>query len=95
MHDQMQRGASEQTALGAMILDNSILDFAIPLLARHRFVSTNHLRIYDSMVAVHKSGNAVDLVTLRDELERRGELDAVGGVEYLADLLDHAPWVGN
>ena len=40
------------------------------------------------MVNLNERGDAIDLVTLKDELGRSGDLDAVGGPAYIASLVD-------
>ncbi len=95
MREPSGREHSEMSILGAMLLDNKVLDVLtmLPATTRNAFLGTGHGKIYDAIVTLHGRKRAVDLVTLRDELERRGELEAVGGVEYLASLLDHAPGI--
>ena len=47
------------------------------------------------MVSLVERRTVIDPVTLREELGRRGELDAVGGADYLADLVDAVPTAAN
>src|SRR5581483_699217 len=49
----------------------------------------------DKMVTLAERGNAIDLVTLKEELNRSGELDEVGGPAYIAALVDGVPRATN
>jgi len=86
---------AEVSVLGSMILNNETVDVVIPLLKAESFFSPAHQTIFDAIVALHERDRAVDLVTLRDELERRGELEAVGGVEYIDSLIHAVPAAAN
>jgi len=86
---------AEVSVLGSMILNNETIDVVIPLLKSESFYSPAHQSIFEAAVALHENGRAVDTITLRDELERRGLLDAVGGVEYLDSLIHAVPAAAN
>ena len=47
------------------------------------------------MVQLSERGNAIDFVTLKEELSRSGELDEVGGPAYVASLVDGLPHATN
>jgi replicative DNA helicase len=59
------------------------------------FYREGHRRIFRSMVALTEKGNVVDPLTLADELGRRGELEASGGKDYIAVLMDAVPTSAN
>jgi replicative DNA helicase len=54
-----------------------------------------HRRVFTQMIALGESQQAIDLVTLTEELHRRGDLEASGGAPYLAALADGMPRVSN
>ncbi len=86
---------AERSVLGAVLLDNHALYSALEFLRAEDFFLDQHRRIYDRMIALGEGRRAIDLVTLVDELDRQGELDAAGGAAYLAQLLDGVPRVSN
>lgn len=86
---------AEISVLGSMILSNETIDVVIPLLPTNDFVSASHRKIYEAICSLHNEQHAVDLVTLREEMKRRGDLEAVGGVTYLSSLTDGVPAVVN
>ena len=86
---------AEVSVLGSLLLNNETIDVVGPVLKAGSFFSTTHQRIYSAVLALHKRERAVDIVTLREELERSGEIDAVGGLEYLSSLVDAVPAAAN
>ena len=86
---------AEVSVLGSMILLNDTIDVIIPILKRDDFSSDAHSLVYDSLLRLRDANQAVDLVTLRNDLKGRGKLEAVGGSEYLAYLVDAVPSAAN
>lgn len=81
---------AEKSVLGALLIDNTALE-AIDQLASQDFYRVAHRQVYAAIVRLLERQVAVDLLTLKDELERTSELDAVGGPAYLASLTDGVP----
>src|SRR5260221_1995209 len=86
---------AERPVLGAVILDNNALNAAIENLKPEDFFLDQHRRVFTQMIALGESQQAIDLVTLTEELHRRGDLEAAGGAPYLASLADGMPRVSN
>ncbi|WP_416376363.1 replicative DNA helicase [Thermus sp. PS18] len=83
---------AEQSVLGAILLDSDVLDELEGLLpSPEAFYAEAHRKIYAAMQALRSQGKPVDLVTLAEELSRRGELEALGGVSYLVQLSEATP----
>ncbi|MGQ0703928.1 MAG: replicative DNA helicase [Gemmatimonadales bacterium] len=79
---------AEQAVLGAMLLDQDAALTAGQMLEHSMFYRDAHRRLFRAMVALTENRVVIDHVTLRDELLRRNELELVGGVEYIAELVD-------
>ena len=90
-----QNTEAERSILGAILLDNNALNTAIEKLRPEDFFHDHHRRIYLQMIALGEAQQAIDLVTLTDQLHRRGELEASGGPAYIAQLVDGVPRVAN
>src|SRR5580765_3845145 len=75
---------AEQAVLGAMLLDQDAALRASELLDDSLFYREAHRRIFRAMRRLVEQRVVIDHVTLREELLRRGELDAAGGEVYLA-----------
>jgi len=86
---------AEQSVIGAMLLDSDAGLTAMELLSDKDFYREGHRRIFRAMAKLLEHGGVIDPVILRDELERRGDLDASGGTDYLAELLDVVPTAAN
>ena len=76
----------EQAVLGAMMLEQRAIVRAVEILDESCFYHAPHSRIFAAMIELFERGTAVDQLTLTEELKRRGQLDDVGGVVYLAKL---------
>ena len=59
------------------------IDEVSEILTTESFYRPNHGEIFDSMLALSRRGEPLDIVTLKDELSRRGTLEGIGGTEYL------------
>ena len=86
---------AERSILGAVLLDNNALNTAIEALKAEDFFLPQHRHVFTQMIALADAQQAIDLVTLTEELHRRGELEASGGAPYLASLVDGVPRVSN
>jgi replicative DNA helicase len=86
---------AERSVLGAVLLDNNALNAAIENLRAEDFFLDQHRRVFTQMIALSESQQAIDLITLTEELHRHGDLEAAGGAPYLASLADGMPRVSN
>ena len=81
--------------LGAILLDNEVFNTAISIVTSAAFFRDAHRRIFERMTVLVERRSAIDFVILREELERAGELEEVGGAAYLASLVDGVPRATN
>jgi len=86
---------AEQAVLAAMLLDQDAALKAAELLDDSMFYKEAHRILFRAMAGLTEKGDVIDPVTLREELVRRGDLDRVGGMEYIAALLDVVPTAAN
>jgi replicative DNA helicase len=82
---------AERAILAAILLDNTLYDQAAEHLNGDDFSLDAHRRIYSRMRDLQESGRPVDMITLVEELDRRKEVEAIGGVAYLSSLIDGVP----
>src|SRR6185436_18612354 len=82
---------AERSILGAILLDNAVCNQAIELMRREDFFLDSHRRIFDKMVSLTERAMPIDSITLVDELRRAGEFEQVGGLTYIASLIDGVP----
>ena len=81
--------------LGAILIHNDAFNAAAEVIDAGDFFRDAHRRIFDRMVALSERGDAIDFVTLKEELSRKGDLEEVGGPAYIASLADGVPRSAN
>ena len=77
---------AEQSVLGALMLDQNAIAAVRDILDNNDYYEERHRHIYTAAVDLNDRGEPIDIVTLRNELERRGTLARAGGVDYVAEL---------
>ena len=86
---------AERSVLGAILVHNDAFNLAAQVIDAADFYRDAHRRIFDRMVALNERHQAIDFVTLKEELARGGDLDEVGGPAYVASLADGEPRATN
>src|SRR5213075_2448500 len=82
---------AERSVLGAVLLHNDAFNLAAEVIDSSDFFRDAHRRIFEKMIKLSERGDAIDLVTLKEELSRSSELDEVGGPAYITALVDGVP----
>ena len=80
----------ERAVLGAVLLNPTRWP-QIAVLRSDDFVLDSHRKIFSRMLGLVESSRPIDIVTLVNELDRHGELQAVGDVGYVSALMDGLP----
>ncbi|WP_428066797.1 replicative DNA helicase [Candidatus Proelusimicrobium volucris] len=78
---------AEMAVLGSMMIEQEALERAFNILKAEHFYKSAHQKIYKAMAALSERGQAVDLVTLTEELKKEGFLAEIGGERYLSELM--------
>ena len=86
---------AEQCVLGAILKENEALSRVLDILQDDQFYSGSHRKIFQAMLDLFERSEPIDLLTLQERLRARGEIEAVGGVAYLASLTDMVPTAAN
>lgn len=76
----------EMAVLGAILIDKEASLKVMQTLSPDIFYKDAHSKIFSAMVSLFEKGEAIDIITLQNELKRRGHLESIGGVFYLTDL---------
>jgi replicative DNA helicase len=82
---------AEQSVLGSLLIDPEAILKVISSLRPEDFYRETHALIYKAIIDLHERRQPADFVTLCDELERRKELEQVGGPGYLTSLINAVP----
>jgi replicative DNA helicase len=86
---------AERSVLGAILVHNDAFNLAAQVIDSADFYRDAHRRIFEKMVQLNERNQAIDFVTLKEELSRAGEIDEVGGPAYVASLADGVPRATN
>jgi replicative DNA helicase len=86
---------AEQAVISAMLIDQDAVLRAVETVNDSMFYAERHRRIFRAMISITERGSVVDPLTLSEELSRKGELDAVGGKDYIGFLVDAVPTSAN
>ncbi len=86
---------AEQSTLGAMLIERTAVEKVVEILGKEDFYRENHQTLFDVITFLADQGEPIDLVAVPNELKSRGQLDAIGGMAYLAALFDTVPTAAN
>lgn len=86
---------AERSVLAAMLLDHESIQRARELLDARDFGRTAYQKIFEALLELHDRGERADLVTVAEELRRRGDFDTIGGPPVLAQLMELATTSAN
>jgi replicative DNA helicase len=86
---------AERSVLAAMLLDHESIGRALELLEGSSFYRAAHQKVFDAIVALYNRNERADLVTVAEELRKRGELDAAGGPPGLSQIMEQATTSAN
>jgi replicative DNA helicase len=86
---------AEACVLGSMILHAPVVDAVLNILQGEYFYRPAHQTIYQVLVEMRHANRPIDLLTLKEELSRRKQLEGVGGMDYVVALAEGIPDAGN
>lgn len=86
---------AEQAVLGAMILNEKIIPEILEIINDSYFYKEVHKEIFSVIMSLFGSRRTIDLVTVSEELKKKGRLQDVGGAVYLTQLVDNVPAASN
>lgn len=86
---------AEQAILGSILIDDKCANKVIEVMKHEHFYSNSHATIYKAYRELSSSKKSIDIITVTDLLERKGELDGAGGFAYVAELARNTPSSAN
>ncbi len=87
--------AIERAILGSLLLDEKLIEQAIGLVRMKDFYLNSHRTIYEAMLGIREADSNVDPLLLQAKLTSMGKLEEIGGMAYIASLLDGAVRITN
>ncbi|HRK32805.1 MAG TPA: replicative DNA helicase, partial [Tepidisphaeraceae bacterium] len=82
---------AEMCLLGSMMLDKHIIGDIVTLVDRDSFYRDDHVVVFEVLIDLYQNNRPIDAVVVREELNKRGRLEEVGGTAYLGQLLNSVP----
>jgi replicative DNA helicase len=86
---------AEAGVLGSLLIDPGAIVQVADFLRADDFYREAHREIYRAALDLYETSDPADLITLTDELQRRGKLDEVGGISYVSSLANQVPTSAN
>ncbi len=86
---------AEESVLGACFLSKYALQKATESLLPESFYSEKNAKIFTAMIDLAEEKTPIDLTTITSHLKKKNELNEVGGVEYLTEILNFVPTASN
>ena len=86
---------AEQAVIGSMLTDKDAVSAAIEVLKEEDFYREDNKIIYTALLNLYNKNEPIDIITLKSELSAMGKLEAVGGLEYIAELPEKVPTTSN
>jgi replicative DNA helicase len=90
-----QSKQAEQSVLGSLMIDNGTWDAVADKIHAGDFYYRSHQLIFTVIAELASEQKPFDIVTIKDKLSALGELDGVGGIDYLITLDDNTPSAAN
>jgi replicative DNA helicase len=86
---------AEISVLGGVLIENDALNLVLEILQEGDFYRESHRKIFSAILHLYEHSEPVDLITLGEVLKTRGDLEDVGGIEYLNSLVNSVPTAAN
>lgn len=86
---------AEQAVLAAVLLDNQAMNKVVEIIQAEDFYKESHRKIFASMIELDERSEAIDLITITNQLRIGNKLESVGGASYLTELLNSTPTAAN
>ena len=86
---------AERSILGAILLENGLLNQAVELLKPDDFYLAHHRLIFEQMLSLSEKSRPIDFLTLTEELGNAAQLETVGGRSFISSLIDGVPKLSN
>ncbi|MGZ3680208.1 MAG: replicative DNA helicase, partial [Ktedonobacterales bacterium] len=90
-----QNVEAEVGVLGSLLIDPEAIVQVADFLQPEDFYRDAHRSIFQAVLDLYEAGRPADLITLTDELARRGKLDELGGISYVSSLANQVPTYRN
>ena len=77
---------AEQAVLCSMFLDREAASVALEVLRGEDFYRPDHRMVFEAAEELYRSGSPIDVITVKNKLEEKGQFEQIGGLPFLANL---------
>ena len=82
---------AEEAVIGSLLIDGTAIYRVATFLSKEDFYHEQHQWLYEACLSLYESGGAINQITVAQELDRKGRLEACGGAAYLSHLITIVP----
>ncbi len=86
---------AEKSVIGALLIDKDAIVKVVEFLRPQHFYRDAHSQIYQAIMTLYEKREPADLITIPNQLKKMGELERIGGVTYLTELVNSVPTAAN
>jgi len=86
---------AERSVLGALMLDKDAIINVANLIRQGDFYKDDHNMIFEAMIELYEKNEPIDVLSLSNRLEEKGQIEKIGGSSYLASLVNSVPSSAN
>src|SRR6266436_2584753 len=86
---------AERSVLAAMLIDHEAVGRAIEMMDAADFYRVAHQKLFEAILSIYNRNEKADLITLAEEMRKRGELEMVGGISALSQILEYGTTSAN
>ncbi len=86
---------AEQAVLAGILLDNRAINRVLEVMQPNDFYKESHHKIFLAMLTLSEANEGIDLISLPEALSKKGFLESIGGVSYLADIMNSVATAAN
>lgn len=86
---------AEQAVLGCMLLDSDVIPTVTEIIRSEDFYREDHREICEAILDLSEKAGPIDIITVSEQLQHRGTLDSIGGLDYLTSISNAVPTTGN
>ena len=82
-----QNVEAEMSVLGVVFLNSHAMEKIMENITEDMFFVDAHKKIFQALVELYKSNTPIDITTVKDELDKQKNLNAIGGIDYLTEVI--------
>jgi len=86
---------AEMATLGAMLIDEKVIAEILEVVDEYSFYKGEHKTIFNSIISLFDNRKKIDILTISEDLNKRGVLEKIGGTAHLTTLADFVPTSAN